>query len=71
MVGIGAVGAFLLPASWMLPALVLAPEASIAVLLHTPDIHGGVGFIRVMLIANFAAYNLVASVIGQVLIYWQ
>ena len=71
LVGIAAVGAFLLPVNWMFPALVLAPGVSVAVFLHTPDIHGGVGFIRVVLIANFVAYSLVASVIAELLTYWR
>ncbi len=69
LVGIVAVGTFFLPVSWV-PALVLAPGTSIAVLLHTPDIHGGVGFIKVVLVANFVAYSLVASTVAE-LLYWR
>jgi hypothetical protein len=71
LVGVAALGAFLLPVSWVFPVLVLAPGVSIAVLLHTPDIHGGMGFIRVVLIANFVAYSLVASAIAELLIHWR
>jgi hypothetical protein len=62
---------FALPALHLyIATLILAPGMGIALLLKTPDIHGGAGYLRVVLIADFFVYFVVA-VVAQELWLWR
>src|SRR5205823_3089666 len=71
LVGVLAVSSYLLLSRWMLPGLILAPGYFVAITLHTADIHGGGGFIRTVLVANFLIYALPTGVGAEFWLRWR
>jgi hypothetical protein len=51
-----------------MPSLILAPGFYLALLFHTPDIHGGVGFIRTVMLGNFLFYFVLATSLAELLL---
>jgi hypothetical protein len=66
-----AVSSYFLLSKWVAAGLILAPGYFVAVILHTPDIHGGTGFIRTVLVANFLLYALLVATAAELWLRWR
>ena len=56
---------YFLPATWHVPTLLLVPGVWVALLVRTPNVHGGAGFLRVAILISFLIYSILIGVAGE------